>query len=178
MASRYLITKNVWGHISTIEESAQSDNWVVNWEEGLVRSEHIGLARTCVRIRIGRRVDLCVKWPIGRAGTFITGQRAVAMIPAEAVRLEAGLFRRSKQHLNRWYGRIVLVEPSSLGHVITAKVYGESWSLKCIGPVVGSSQPPRTWDPVNIVVDPHAIKLVPRQGEALFEIEAWECMRH
>ncbi len=100
------------------------------------------------------------------------------MIPGEAVRLEAGLFRRSTQHLNRWYGRIVLVEPSALGHVITAKIHGESWSLKCTSPIVGSSQPPRTWDPVNIVVDPHAIELVSSQCEALFELEAWECIRH
>ena len=178
MVHPYFVTRNVWGNSSTSRQKPQSDSWVVNCVEGLIRSQHVGLTRSGVRIRVGRRVDLRVKLPIDDERCFFAEQQVIAMIPAEAVRLEAGLFRRSRQHLNRWYGRIVLVEPSSLGHVITAKVHGESWSLKCTSPIVGSSQPPRTWDPVNIVVDPHAIELVSSHGEALFELEAWECMRH
>lgn len=178
MPHPYFIAGNVWKNNPSSEEVALSECWPFNWVEGLVRSQHVGEARTCVRIRIGRRIDLSVKRSLGRAGTFMTGQRAVAMIPAEAVHLEAGLFRRSTQHLNRWYGRIVLVKPSSQGLVITAKVHGESWSLKCASPIVGSSQPPRTWDPVNIVVDPHAIELVPSHGATLHELDDWECMRH
>lgn len=123
-------------------------------------------------------MDLYVKWPNGRAASFITGQQAAALIPGEAVRLESGLFRRSRQHLNRWYGRIVLIEPSSFGHVVTAKVHGESWSLKCTAPIVGASRPPRIWDSVNIVVDPHVVELIPSQGETLLDLDAWECMRH
>lgn len=178
MAHRYLIDRNVRRNNPTIEESAHPANGIINQVEGLVHSQHIGVTRTAVRVRVGRRVDLYAKWPNGRAASFITGQQAVALIPAEAVRLEAGLFRRSRQHLNRWYGRIVLVEPSALGHVITTKIHGESWSLKCTSPIVGSSQPPRTWDPVNIVVDPEAIELTPGQEEALLELDAWECIRH
>jgi hypothetical protein len=132
---------------------------ILNRVDGVVLSRRAGPVRTVVRIRIGRRVDLRVKQPVGDAGRWAAGQRVVAAIPAEAVRLEAGLFRRSKRRWNRWYGRIVLVEPYPGGQVLTVKVHGEGWSLKSTVPIVGSTHRPQTWDPVNIVVDPEAIDL-------------------
>lgn len=121
MAHSYLIARNVRSNNPTIEESARPGNGIINWVEGLVHSRHVGVTRTAVRVRIGRRIDLSVKLPIDDERCFFAGQEVIAMIPAEAVRLEAGLFRRSRQHLNRWYGRIVLIEPPSPRPVITAK---------------------------------------------------------
>lgn len=169
MTHPYFIVKNVCGNSPTSGQGPQSDRWVVNRVEGLVHSDHVGVARTTVRLRLGRRVDFRMKLPIDDERCFYSGQQVIAMIPDEAVHLEAGLFRRGRQRLNRWYGRIVLIEPSALGHVITAKVHGESWSLKCTGSIVGAGRPPRTWDPVNIIVDPHAVELIPRRGEVLPE---------
>jgi len=178
MAHPYFVAKHIWRNSPTSGQSPQSDSWAVNRVEGLVHSHHVGVARTTVRVRLGRRVDRRVKLPDDDDRCFFPGQRVITLIPCEAVRIEAGLFRRSNQRLNRWYGRIVLIEPPSFGHVATAKVHGESWSLKCTVPIVWASRPPRTWDPVNIVVDPHAITLIPSHGEILYELDAWECIRH
>lgn len=81
----------------------------------------------------------------------------MATIPAEAVRLEAGIFRRSKQRWNRWIGRIVLVESGEAGILYTVKIHGEDWTLKGYGPVAGARQPCKTWDVVNVVVDPQTV---------------------
>jgi hypothetical protein len=81
------------------------------------------------------------------------------MIPAGAVRLESGMFRRSKQRWNRWVGRIVLIEHLAEGVVYTVKVHGEEWTLKSLGPVLGTKQPSRSWDVVNVVVDPQVVEL-------------------
>jgi hypothetical protein len=105
------------------------------------------------------RTDLRVKWPIENERLFLVGQRVEATIPAEAVRLEAGIFRRSKQRWNRWIGRIVLVESGDSGAVFTVKIHGEGWTLKGYGPVVGERKPSKTWDVVNVVVDPQRIDL-------------------
>ena len=83
----------------------------------------------------------------------------MATIPAEAVRLEAGMFRRSKQRWNRWIGRIVLVESGNAGVIYTVKIHGENWTLKSYGSVVGARQPSKTWDVVNVVVDPQKVGL-------------------
>jgi len=83
----------------------------------------------------------------------------IATIPAEAVRLEAGMFRRSKQRWNRWIGRIVLIEHLESGLAYTVKVHREEWTLKSLGPVLGAQQPSKPWDVVNVVVDPQAVEL-------------------
>lgn len=134
---------------------------MVNVVKGIVHSQHVGLLHTTVRICAGRRVDLRVKLPIGDARGFFPGQPVIAGIPAEAVRFEAGLFRRSRQRLNRWYGRIVLIKQLDEGQLITAKLHGEAWVLASTMPVLGSTHSPRAWDPVNIIVDPHRIELFP-----------------
>src|SRR5512139_3102812 len=102
---------------------------MVNLINGVVHSQHIGHIETTVRIRAGQRVDVRIGLPIDDARCLFPGQPVMAVIPAEAVRLEAGLFRRSRQRLNRWYGRIVLIKQVDEGHLITAKLYGEGWTL-------------------------------------------------
>ncbi|MGQ0557545.1 MAG: hypothetical protein ACT4PN_16555 [Nitrospiraceae bacterium] len=109
---------------------------------------------------------------------FFPGQPVIAKIPAEAVRLEAGLFRRSRQRLNRWYGRIVLIKPLDEVQLITAKLHGESWALAGACPVLGSLHSPRTWDQVNIVVDPQRIELFSSQREASRNPEVLEYGPH
>jgi hypothetical protein len=105
------------------------------------------------------RTDLRVTWSIEDERCVLLEQRVVATIPAETIRLEAGIFRRSKQRLNRWIGRIVLVESSHNGTVFTVKIHGEGWTLKAYGPVLGARQPSKVWDVVNVVVDPQSVDL-------------------
>lgn len=131
-----------------------------NVVDAVVHAQHVDLAHTTVRIRAGRRVDIRVRLPLDDDRCFPPGHQVIALIPPEAVYLETGLFRRSTQRLNRWFGRIVLVRPHGEGTIITAKVHGESWSLRSTRPIFGSNRPARTWDSVNIVVDPQAIELV------------------
>jgi hypothetical protein len=139
--------------------SACAEGTVINRIMGVVQSHHVGLVRAGVRIKIMERTDLRVKWSIEDGRRFVLDQQVVATIPAEAVRLEAGIFRRSKQWLNRWIGRIVLVESSHSGTVFTVKIHGEGWTLKAYGPVLGARQPSKVWDAVNVVVDPECVDL-------------------
>lgn len=149
------------GVLNHLSNAIRFHDPVANIVDGVVHYRHRGLVHTLVRIHVGRGVALHVKLPIDDAGCFIEGRRVTMRIPAEAIRLEAGLFRRSRQRLNRWYGRIVLVTSHREERVITAKIYGEGWSLTSAIPIVGSVCRVQTWDPVNIVVDPHAIELAP-----------------
>jgi hypothetical protein len=84
------------------------------------------------------------------------------MIPAEAVRCEAGEFRQGKTRWNRWIGRIVFVEPVRTAPLITVKLYGENWTLKSTVPVFGLSRRPQVWDTVNIVIDPTQVRIAVR----------------
>ena len=104
---------------------ACAEGTAINRIMGVIRSHHVGLVRAGVRIKIVERTDLRVKWSIEDERYVLLEQRVVATIPAEAVRLEAGIFRRSKQRWNRWIGRIVLVESSHSGTVFTVKIHGE-----------------------------------------------------
>ena len=145
---------------STIDGAhAWVEGTVINRVMGVLQSHHVGLVRVGVRIKIMERTDLRVKWPIEDERCFVVGQRVLATIPVEAVRLEAGIFRRSKQRWNRWIGRIVLVEPGDAGTVFTVKIHGEGWTLKAYGPVVGAREPSKPWDAVNVVVDPQSVDL-------------------
>jgi hypothetical protein len=146
--------------------SISVDGTIVNWIAGVVQSQYVGLVREGVRIKVLDRIDLRVRWPIGEPRYFADGQQAIAVIPAEAVRLEAGMFRRSKQRWNRWIGRIVLIEHLEPGLVYTVKVHREEWTLKSLGPVLGAQQPGKPWDVVNVVVDPQAVE-VPIAGPYL-----------
>ena len=132
---------------------------IMNWVKGVIRSQCVGLVRAGVRMNVGERTDLRVRWPRREAQRFVVGQSVVATIPADAVRLEHGMFRRSKQRWNRWFGRIVLIQQVEGGTVYTVKVHGEEWTLKSFGPILGAHRPNKPWDEVNIVVDPQAVEM-------------------
>jgi hypothetical protein len=89
------------------------------------------------------------------------GQMICVNIPEGAVHLEAGGFRCGKQRLNRWIGRVVLVNRKDQDLVTTVKLYRESITLKSVGPVMGACAALSVWDTVNIVVDPQQMELVP-----------------
>ena len=136
-----------------------ADGAITNWVMGMIQAQYVGLVRAGVRIKIGTRADLRVRWTLETDRWFVLGQRVVATIPAEAIRLEYGFFRRSQQRWNRWVGRIVLVEHVERGLVYTVKIHGEEWTIKSSGLVIGARQPMRPWDVVNVVVDPQTIDL-------------------
>ncbi len=136
-----------------------AEGTIINWVRGVIHSQYVGLVRAGVRIKVGHRADLRIRWVRRAERSFVVGQPVVATIPADAVRVESGMFRRSKQRWNRWVGRIVLIEHLETGTVYTVKVHGEEWTLKTLGPVLGAQQPPRPWDVVNVVVDPQVVEL-------------------
>jgi len=139
--------------------SVCADGAITNWVTGVIQSQHVGLLRAGVRIKVAERTDLRARWPIKEERYFVVGRHVVATIPAEAVRLEAGIFRRSKQRWNRWIGRVVLVKSGEAGTIFTVKIHGEGWTLKAYGPVVGAREPSKPWDAVNVVVDPQRVDL-------------------
>ena len=153
------VTEHVRADLLIEGGSVCADSTITNWVAGVIQSQHVGLMRAGVRIKVAERTDLRVRWPIGDERFCVVGQHVVATIPAEAVRLEAGIFRRSKQRWNRWIGRIVLVESGDAGTIVTVKIHGERWTLKAYGPVVGARQPSKAWDTVNVVVDPQRVDL-------------------
>jgi len=130
---------------------------------GVVTSKTKELTRTTLRIRVGEHTDLRVRWqaPLPRCSTANIGQRVCVTIPEEAVHLGAGGFRRGKQRLNRWIGRVVLVNRRDEDPITTVKLHRESITLKSVGPVMGARTALLVWDTVNIVVDPQEVRLVP-----------------
>ncbi len=136
-----------------------AEGTLINWIRGVIQSQYGGLVRTGVRIKVGERTDLRVRWAMRDERLFVVGQRVVATIPAEAVRLESGLFRRSRQRWNRWIGRIVLVESVEARTLYTVKIHGEELTIKGYGPVMGARQRSKPWDVVNVVVDPQRVDL-------------------
>jgi hypothetical protein len=145
--------------LGTGSGSVSAGGTIINWITGVIQSQYAGLVRSGVRIKVGKRADLRVRWALANQCLFVLGQRVVATIPAGAVRLECGIFRRSRQRWNRWIGRIVLVEHAEAGTMYTVKIHGEEWTIKSYGPVVGARQPSKPWDVVNVVVDPQAVDL-------------------
>lgn len=79
--------------------SVSAEGTMMNWAKGVIHSQYAGLTRSGARIKVGSRLDLRVRWVKREERSFVVGQPVVATIPAEAVRLEHGMFRRSKQ---RW----------------------------------------------------------------------------
>ena len=133
----------------------------VNVVTGTVVSSHRSLSRTRLRLRIGAHTILRVRWLSDEGGMepVRIRDRVTAVIPAEAVRLEAGWFRRGTRRVNRWIGRIVLVQADKPNPLITVKVHGETWTLRSRGYVVGMDRLPRAWETVNIVIDPERVRL-------------------
>ncbi len=154
--------------------NAYNNRWAVSADEtgppshllnvlsGVVISRTEGLTRTTLRIRVGKRTDLRVRrqTPLPTRDIIEIGQRVRITIPAKAVQLEAGGFRRGKQRWNRWIGRVVLVNRNNHYPVTTAKIHSDSIALHSIGPVIGADFL-TTWDTVNIVVDPHEVGVAP-----------------
>jgi hypothetical protein len=141
----------------------EPSSWrISNVLTGIVISKSEGLTRTTLRIRVGERTDLRIRWQATLVphGTVDIGQTVCAIIPEEAVHLEAGGFRRGKQRWNRWIGRVVLVNRQNEDPVITVKLHWESITLKSVGPVMGARAALSVWDTVNIVVDPQQIRLI------------------
>ena len=133
----------------------------VNVVTGMVVSSHRRLSHTRLRLRIGAQTILRVRWLSDEGVTEPVRIRdcVTAVIPAEAVRLEAGWFRRGACRVNRWIGRIVLVQAGKPDPLITVKVYGETWTFRSRGKVVGVDRIPRAWETVNIVIDPEQVRL-------------------
>ena len=140
--------------------SISVDGLIVNWIGGVVQSQYIGMVREGVRIKALDRIDLRVRRRIGALQDYGVGQHVIATIPAEAVTLEAGMFRRSKQRWNRWIGRIVLVEQREGKRLYTVKIHGEAWTLKSLSLVLGNEREMRPWNVVNVVVDPQQVDLL------------------
>jgi hypothetical protein len=83
----------------------------VNVVTGTVVSWHRNLSRTRMRFRIGAQTILRARWfsDEGVTEPVRIMDRVTGVIPAEAVRLERGWYRRGTRRVNRWIGRIVLV---------------------------------------------------------------------
>ncbi|HEX6532819.1 MAG TPA: hypothetical protein VF019_09350 [Nitrospira sp.] len=154
------LTEILANEVPIKQGSIPVDGTIINWIAGVIQSQHEGLVRAGVRIKVGDRADLRVRWIPENDRRFIIGQRVIAAIPAQAVRLESGLFRRSKQRWNRWVGRIVLVEQWEGARLYTVKIHGEVWTIKSCGVVLGTEQAMRPWDVVNVVVDPQEVDLM------------------
>lgn len=140
----------------------------VNVLTGSVLAIHPGLTRTSIRVRVGRRTDLRVRWPDDRniPDVITIGRPVTATVSSEAVRLETGIFRRTKSRWNRWIGRVVWTAPNTSTPMTIVKVHGEGWTLQSSGPIHGATQPLRTWDIVNVVVDPERISLTASPTES------------
>jgi hypothetical protein len=130
---------------------------------GIVMSKRTGLTRTTMRIRVSERTDVRVRRPASSLSEDAVdiGQMVRLTIPEEAVQLEAGGFRRSKQRWNRWIGRVVLVDRNNDDPITTIKIYRDILTLRSRGPVIGAHRPLAAWDTVNIVVDPQQVSLTP-----------------
>lgn len=159
-------TYNRWPSISI--DSTTSHSRISNALTGIVISKTEGFTRTTLRIRIGERTDLRIRWQatLPAPGTANIGQMVRVIIPEEAVHLEAGAFRLGKQRQNRWIGRVVLVNRTDQDLVTTVKLHWESITLKSVGPVLGTRAPLSVWDTVNIVVDPQQVSWFPYGAHA------------
>ena len=151
------------GRSSISINETTSPSLISNVLMGVVSSKTEGLTRTRLRIRIGEHTDLRIRWQtaLPMCGTASIGQMVCVIIPEEAVHLEAGAFRRGRQRLNRWSGRVVLVTRKDEAPFTTVKLHRDSITLKSVGPVMGARTVLSVWDTVNIVVDPQQVRLVP-----------------
>ena len=62
--------------------SLSVEGTTMNWVRGLIRSQYVGLVRSGVRISIGVRTDLRIRWTKREERHFIVGQPVVAMVSA------------------------------------------------------------------------------------------------
>lgn len=148
---------------STFIDRTTSPSRISHVLRGIVTSKTEGLTRTTLRIRIGERTDLRIRWQttLHTGDTANVGQMVCVAITEEAVHLEAGGFRRGKQRWNRWIGRVVLVNQKEEDFVTTVKLHWERITFKSVGPVMGARAGLSVWDTVNIVVDPQQVRWFP-----------------
>jgi len=151
------------GRSSISINETTSPSLISNVLMGIVTSKTEGFTRTTLRIRIGKHTDLRVRWQatLPTRNTADIGQTVCVTIPEEAVHLEAGGFRRGTQRLNRWIGRVVLVNRKNEDPATTIKLHRERITLKSVEPVMGARAALSVWDTVNIVIDPQQVRLVP-----------------
>ncbi|MEX5213995.1 MAG: hypothetical protein NW703_07495 [Nitrospiraceae bacterium] len=128
---------------------------------GVIEAVHRGLTRFSVRLVTGHRTRLRVRWPDQASNdlSFLAGQKVTVRIPADAVCLEAGLFRQGRRRWNRWIGRVVLVQRDGSLPVVTVKLHGDEVILKSVQPRDSQAVGLQTWDTVNVVVDPSRVSL-------------------
>ena len=140
---------------------ASSTFWSAKVLSGRITAIHQGLLNVGIRMPVGERTDLRVRWPVGSdvMPELVPGLTVNAVIPAEAVHLESGYFRLGKQRWNRWIGRIVWVEPLVETPMVEVKFHDDPITLKCCGSVTGHNWTPQVWETVNIVVDPTKIRI-------------------
>lgn len=140
---------------------ASSTSSSANVLSGRITTIHQGLLNVGIRMSVGERTDLRVRWPLGSdvMPELVPGLTVNAVIPAEAVHLESGYFRLGKQRWNRWIGRIVRVEPLAETPMVEVKFHHDPVTLKCRGSMTGQNWTPQVWETVNIVVDPTKIRL-------------------
>ena len=130
---------------------------------GIVISKSEASMGARVRIRLATHTDLRVllQATLPRLDAVTIGQTVCVTIPENAVHLEAGGFRRGAQRLNRWIGRVVMINRNDKNPVTTVKFHQESITLKSVGPVIGARTAMAVWDTVNIVVNAQQVRLVP-----------------
>ena len=54
--------------LGTGSGSVRADGTIINWVAGVIQSQYVGLVRTGVRIKVGERTDLRVRWSIKMSG--------------------------------------------------------------------------------------------------------------
>ncbi|WP_447983560.1 hypothetical protein [Nitrospira sp. Nam74] len=141
-----------------------SDTW--NLLSGRVVSTLHGLTRTTIKVMTDDDAIFRIRCSPERVEerSLHIGQQVVAQIHVNDVLLGMGGIWPGGDRWNRWPGRIVLVEPGAERPLITVKLQGVSRTLQSTGPVVGQSFRPEAWDPVNIVIDPEKVALMPQQN--------------
>lgn len=143
---------------------------------GSVEAINQGLTLTGIRVNIGARALLRVRWrsDVHDEMRVQIAQQVDARIADEAVLLGANGMWPGKHRWNRWAGRIVLVEEdAAAGLLITVKLRGERLTLKSRGPVMGLGRRPQTWDLVNIVVDPTRVTVMDERPSLRAEPSHW-----
>lgn len=145
----------------SVRAFSSSPNAMVNVVPAQVASIYRGLVRVGIRLRVGERTNLAVRLPLGHgmANNLSAGQWVKALIPSEAVQLEAGYFRQGKRRWNRWIGNVLSVESASGEQMVTVGLHNDQFMLTSCGSIMGSDRCLQVWDTVNVVVDPTRITL-------------------
>ncbi|BCA57064.1 hypothetical protein W02_42040 [Nitrospira sp. KM1] len=130
---------------------------------GVVVMRTKGLTRTALLMRVGDHTHLRVRWT-GYSPAHETvqiGDEARVCIAENVVNLEAGTFRRGKQRWNRWIGTVVMNYHCNYDNVTTVRLDQDNIVLKSRSPISEGQPALSTGDRVNVVIDPHDIRLLP-----------------